>query len=91
MHPRVAGRIELLVAGRCLGVDFRGLSSHLLAFEFLRQFTLEAPLFSGLQKKGVFLHILDDALLLNLPLETAKGVLNRFALENPNLCQNIPP
>jgi hypothetical protein len=67
------------------------LSSHLLAFEFLRQFTLKALLFSRFQKKGVFLHFLDNALLLNLSLEPPKGALNGFAVENPDLCQNMPP
>jgi len=67
------------------------LSSHLLAFEFLRQFTLEALLFAGLQKKGVPLHLLDNALLLNLSLETPKGALEGFAVVNSHFCQNMPP
>jgi hypothetical protein len=67
------------------------LSPHLLAFEFLRQFTLEALPFSGFQKKGVSLHLLNNPLLLDLPLETAKGALNGFSVENPDFCQNVPP
>jgi hypothetical protein len=57
------------------------LPPNLLAFEFLRQFTLEAPLFSGLEKKGVLLHVLNNAFLLDLTLETTKGALNGFAFE----------
>jgi hypothetical protein len=67
------------------------LSTHLLAFEFLRQFTLEALLFPGFQKKGVLLHLLDNALLLNLSLETPKGALDGFAVVYSHLCQNMPP
>ena len=67
------------------------MSPHLLAFKFLRQFTLEAILFTGFQKKGVLLHVLDNALLLNLSLETPKGALDGFAIVNSHLCQNMPP
>jgi hypothetical protein len=67
------------------------LSSHLLAFEFLRQFTFEPLLFSGFQKKGVSLHLLNNAFLLDLPLEAAKGAFNGFSVENPDFCQNVPP
>ena len=67
------------------------MSRHLLAFEFLRQFTLEALLFPGFQKKGVLLHLLDNALLLNLSLETPNGDLNGFAVVNSHLCPNMPP
>jgi len=67
------------------------LSPHLFAFEFLCQFTLKSLLFSGFQKKGVLLDILNDAFLLDLPLETAEGALNGFAVENPDFCQNVPP
>ena len=59
-----------------LGVGVRGLSSPFLAFEFLRQLTFEASFLPGLQKEGMLLHILDDALLLYLPLETPKGALD---------------
>ena len=81
----------LLPAGRCFGVSISGLSSHLLAFEFLSQFTLEPLLFAGFQKKGVFLEFFENALLLNLSLETPKGALNGFAVENPDFCQTVPP
>jgi hypothetical protein len=67
------------------------LSSHFLTFEFLRQFTLEPLLFPGLQEKGVSLHLLNDAFLLDLSLETAKCALNGFPVENPDFCQNVPP
>ena len=81
----------LLPAVRCFGVSISGLSSHLLAFEFLSQFTLEPLLFAGLQKKGVLLDLFENALLLNLSLETPKGALNGFAVENPDFCQTVPP
>jgi hypothetical protein len=67
------------------------LSSHLLAFEFLRQFTFEPLLFSGFQKKGVSLHLLNNAFLLDLPLEAAKRAFNGFSVEKPDFCQNVPP
>ena len=73
------------------GINIRGFSSHLLAFEFLRQFTLKPLLFSGFQKKRVLLHGLNNAFLLDLSLETPKGALNGFAFENPDFCQNVPP
>jgi hypothetical protein len=80
-----------LAAWRSFGVTISGLSSHLLAFEFLRQFTLKPLLFSGFQKKRVLLHGLNNAFLLDLSLETPKGALNGFAFENPDFCQNVPP
>jgi hypothetical protein len=80
-----------MVAGRCFGVSISGLSSHLLAFEFLGQFTLEPLLFAGFQKKGVLLDLFENALLLHLSLETPKGALNGFAVENPDFCQTVPP
>ena len=64
------------------------MTPYLLAFELLRQLTLEALPFSGFQEKGVLLHILNDAFLLDLPLETAKGALHGFALEQSDFCQN---
>jgi len=67
------------------------LSSYLLAFEFLRQFTLEPLLFSGFQKKGVSLDILNNTFLLDLSLETAQDALNGFSLESSAFCQNVPP
>ena len=64
------------------------MTPYLLAFELLRQLTLEPLPFSGFQEKGVLLHILNDAFLLDLPLETAKGALHGFALEQSDFCQN---
>jgi hypothetical protein len=80
-----------LAARRCLGVAIRGLPSDFFPFEFLGQFTLQALLFSGLEKKGVSLDLLDDAFLLDLPLEAAKSAFDGFAIENPDFCQNVPP
>ena len=65
---------------RCLGVRFSRLSTHLLAFEFLCQFTLEALLFPGFRKKGVLLHLIDNALLLNLSFEMPKALSMIFAI-----------
>jgi hypothetical protein len=64
---------------------------HLLAFCFLCQLTLEPFPFAGFKKEGVFLYLLDYALLLNLSLKTPKGALDGFAIEYPNLCQSKPP
>jgi hypothetical protein len=64
---------------------------YFLTFGFAGQLTLEAFPLSGFEEKGVFLDLLDDALLLNLPLESPKGALDGFAIEDPNLCQSMPP
>jgi len=63
----------------------------LLAFEFLCQFTLEALLFAGFEKKRVLLDVLENALLLNPSLETPQGAIHGFAVVNLHLCQNMPP
>jgi hypothetical protein len=39
----------------------------------------------------MLLCFLDDAFLLNLPLEASQGALNRFAVVNSDLRQNLPP
>jgi len=78
---------RLAAAGRYFGIRIRWLSSRFLSSEFLRQFTFEPLLFSGLQKKRMLLQVLDNAFLLDLSLETPKGALNRFAIENPNFRQ----
>jgi hypothetical protein len=88
---RFAGLQFCGCSGRRPGVRFSRLASHLPAFEFLRQFTLEAPLFAGFQKKRVLLGVLKNALLLNLSLETPKGALHGFAVVNSHLCQNSLP
>jgi hypothetical protein len=79
-----------LLGPGCFGVAIR-LSSHLFAFEFLSQLTFEPFPFAWLQKEGVSFHILNDAFLLHLSLETAKGTLNGFPVEYPNFCQFTPP
>ena len=101
--PEIQSRIEklelnpvselriLLCSWRRLSVGFGGLPPTLLAFEFLGQLTLEAFPFSRFQKIGVFLHLFDNALLLNLPLETAQGALNGFTFENSDFGQSMPP
>jgi len=67
------------------------LSPLLLSFQFLRQLAFKPPLFSGLQKKGVLLYILNNAFLLDLAFETTKSALNGLALENPYFCQTCLP
>src|SRR5262249_4141017 len=47
--------------------------------------------FPRFQVKGVFLHLFDDVLLLDLPLEPVEGILYRLALLKSDLCQNTPP
>jgi hypothetical protein len=36
----------------------------------------------------MLLYLFDNAFLLDLPLETTHGTLDRLALKNPNLSQN---
>jgi len=72
-----------------IGVD--GFSLHLFPFCFLSQLAFEAFPLSGLQEKGVFLDLLDDALLLNLSFEAPKGTFDGFTIEDPDLCQSVPP
>jgi hypothetical protein len=79
------------LTSRCFGIAFQRISSHLLSSEFLRQLTLQAPPLSRLQKKRVFLDFLDNALLLNLELETPKGAFKGFTIENPDLGQSVHP
>ena len=73
------------------GVGVGGFSLNLLPFRFLGQLAFEAFPLSGLQKKGVFLNLLDDALLLNLSLEAPKRAFYGFTIEDPDLCQSVPP
>jgi len=73
------------------GVGVGGFSLHLLPFGLLGQLAFETFPLSGLQKKGVFLDLLDDALLLNLSFEAPKGAFDGFAIEDPDLCQSVPP
>jgi hypothetical protein len=81
----------LLAAGSCFGIAVGGLPADFLAFEFLRQLAFQALLFTRLKKEGVFLDFLDDAFLLDLPLEAAECAFDGFAIENPDFCQNVPP
>jgi hypothetical protein len=86
-----AARLLILSSRRSLGVYVGRLTLYFLTLGFLGQFTFETFPLSGLQKKGVLLHILDDAFLLNLPLESPKSALDGFAIEHPNCCQIMPP
>jgi hypothetical protein len=52
---------------------------------------LQSFLFSGLQVKSVLLGITDDVFLLHLPLETAQGALQGFAIMYDYICQVFLP
>ena len=43
--------------------------------------------FTRLQVEGMFLHFLDNVLLLDFPLEPAEGVFQGFALLKSDFCQ----
>src|SRR5882724_11740904 len=49
---------------------------------------LHALLLSRFEIKGVAPDLLDDVLLLHLALEATKGILQRLALLQSNLCQS---
>ena len=83
--------LRLLAMGRRFGVDITGLPPHLLAFEFLGQFTLEPFLFPRFEEEGMPLYLFDNTFLLHLPLEPAKGAFNGFAGKHPDFSQNLPP
>jgi hypothetical protein len=52
----------------------------LLTCPFAGQCCFDPFFFSGLEIIGMSLYLLDDVLLLNLPLEAAQGVFERFSL-----------
>ena len=52
---------------------------------------LQSFLFSGLQVKSVLFGITDDVFLLYLPLETAQGALQGFAIMYDYICQVFSP
>jgi hypothetical protein len=85
-------RRDLVLGSRwSFGVGVGGFTLHLLPFCFLGQLAFEAFPLSGLQKKGVFLDLLDDALLLNLSFKAPKGAFDGFTIEDSDLCQSVPP
>jgi hypothetical protein len=63
------------------------LFTSLLAIPLARQSCLYAFLLTGLQVVGVTLDLLDDVLLLYLPLEPAQRIFERLAFLYANLCQ----
>src|SRR5262245_5883078 len=67
------------------------LAPELLAIAFARQRLLRPALVAGLQIEGVLLDVLDDVLLLNLPLESAEGALDRLTLLNLHFGQRSAP
>src|ERR1700723_2178954 len=67
------------------------LFTSLLAVPLARQSCFDAFLFAGLQVVRVTLDFLDNVLLLNLPLESAQSIFQRFAFLNANLRQRVTP
>ena len=63
------------------------LLTDLLAITLACKRFFHALLLTGLQIKRVTLDFLDDVLLLDLALEPAQRVFERFAFLNANLCQ----
>jgi hypothetical protein len=51
------------------------LVSSLFSASLASQRFLDSALFPGLEVEGVFLNLLDDVFLLNLPLKAAESVL----------------
>ena len=58
-----------------------------LPVSFASQRLLDSELLARFQIEGVSLDLLNDVFLLYFSLETAKGVLKRFALLKLNFCQ----
>ena len=58
-----------------------------LPVSFASQRLLDSELLARFQIEGVSLDLLNNVLLLDFPFETAKGVLQRFALLKLNFCQ----
>jgi hypothetical protein len=72
------------------GEDFLlGLAANLFPVPFPGQGLLRPSLVTGFQVETVLLDVLDDIFLLNLPFESAEGVLNRLALLELDLGQNV--
>src|SRR5262245_41112685 len=65
------------------------LAADLLATPLSSQRLLGPALVAGLQVETVLLDVLDDVFLLDLPLEATEGVLDRFALLDLDLGQNV--
>ena len=63
------------------------LLARLLARALSRQRFLYPFFLAGLQVERVALYLLDDVLLLNLPLETPKSVFERFTFLQSDFCQ----
>jgi hypothetical protein len=58
------------------------LASELLTVALARQSLLGPALVTRLQVEGMFLDVLDDVFLLDLPLEATEGTLDGLALLN---------
>ena len=63
------------------------LFSSFLAAALARQRFLHALLLARFQVKGVTFHFLNDVFLLNLTLEAAQSVFERFAFLQSDFCQ----
>jgi len=77
----------------CTGVGGRlpgrlvGLAALLLAGAFAGQGLLGSALVAGFQVEGVLFDVLDDVLLLHLPLEAAERTFDGLTLLNLHFCQ----
>ena len=58
---------------------------------FSSQRLFDALLLARFQVEGVFLDFLDDVFLLDLSLETAQSIFDRFTILNSNFRQSIHP
>jgi hypothetical protein len=59
-----------------VGVGLLRFATELLSIPLPRERLLGSSLVAGFQVEGMFLDVLDDVFLLNLPLETAEGAFN---------------
>ena len=80
---------KLRAALRCGGPgrELVLLFASFLAAALPRQRFLHSFFLARLEVKGMTLHFLDDVLLLDLPLETPQGVLQRFTFLYANFRQ----
>ena len=71
--------------------DLLGIPPALLAVALTRKCTFDSQLFARLQIVGIFLHFLDNVLLLDLSFEAAKGVFERFTFLYPYFRHSLHP
>src|SRR5262249_6379498 len=81
------GHLDIFRADATLPVCLFEIPETLLPLSLSGQSLLDPFSLPRFQVKGVFLHLFDDLLLLDLPLEPAEGILYRLALLKSDLCQ----